>query len=701
MGSRLGAFEILDLLGAGGMGEVYRARDTRLDRLVAIKVISSELADRPARPGAVRARGAHYLQVDAPAHLHALRRRLGTVTASTAVPGDGAARRRDARRSAERAGPCRSSRRCNMRIEIADALGAAHELRHRPSRPEARQRHAHQVGRQAARLRAGAAARVEGPGAPVAAARVERRSVDERRDDPRHAALHGTGAAPRREADARADLFAFGAVLYEMITGTRRSPPNSQSRAHCRDPRTSSRPRSRRSHRSCRRLDRIVSACLAKDPDERWQTARDLLPRADLGARWRCGDSSSLRRPAVHRSVPSHWRVAAAPSRSRHSQAYAMYSSRRPAPAAAPGHHVSPSTRQPGTKFPRGTAEMAVSPDGSRLVFVALSADGARRLWIRRFDSVDAQAVDGTEGAQLSVLVPRWPFDRFLRSGQKSSGSPKAVARRRSCVRRTFAGRVAAGTATAPFSLPVAFGPDSNAWRIPAVRHVGDNTRCITQGARSCVARLPAGWAALSLPRAERRSRADRSLSGIARLDANPAPVCRDSNVGPVGTHLFSLSNGSLIAQVVRARSRAGRRRADRRSRSAFAYRQPAALGRRVFGGRQRVLAYRSASPDSHLVWFDRTGKEVGSFRAPGDYHHPWLSPDEKRVAVEKTDAATGRHTIWILELSRGITSRLVSDTTGAHGPVWSPDGSRVVFAFEPPRRRRPVLDTRRWHRPR
>jgi Tol biopolymer transport system component len=93
------------------------------------------------------------------------------------------------------------------------------------------------------------------------------------------------------------------------------------------------------------------------------------------------------------------------------------------------------------------------------------------------------------------------------------------------------------------------------------------------------------------------------------------------------------------------------------------------------------VIAYRSASPDSRLLWFDRWGRQLDAFPGAGDWHHPRLSPDEKSLAIEKTDPSTGRHTLWIFDLLRGTTSRLIADPFGAHYPLWSPKGERIVFA--------------------
>ena len=108
-----------------------------------------------------------------------------------------------------------------------------------------------------------------------------------------------------------------------------------------------------------------------------------------------------------------------------------------------------------------------------------------------------------------------------------------------------------------------------------------------------------------------------------------------------------------------------------------------------------------SANPNSRLVWFDRSGQQIGR-SGWSDYHHPWLASDETRVVVERTDASTGRHTIWILDVLRGVTSRLIADPSGAHLPVWSPDGTPYRVSVEPARkkpRHRPLLDACGWSR--
>jgi dipeptidyl aminopeptidase/acylaminoacyl peptidase len=170
----------------------------------------------------------------------------------------------------------------------------------------------------------------------------------------------------------------------------------------------------------------------------------------------------------------------------------------------------------------------------------------------------------------------------------------------------------------------------------------------------------------------------------MSLLQAQPAETRRvsasEANAGVAGRYLISLNKGVLVAQPYdsnRARVTGSPIEiADR-----LASDPPARSGGPFAVNGSGVIAYRSASPDSRLLWFDRWGRQLDAFPGAGDWHHPRLSPDEKSLAIEKTDPSTGRHTLWILDLLRGTTSRLIADPFGAHYPLWSPKGERIVFA--------------------
>ena len=221
----------------------------------------------------------------------------------------------------------------------------------------------------------------------------------------------------------------------------------------------------------------------------------------------------------------------------------------------------------------------------------------------------------------------------------------------------------------------------------------GDDVRCVAQGTfHTRPVFLPDGrrflYLALSDNPDSRRFTRARSIrrwcDGCSRAIQGPA--------SPAPT--FCISAAVRLWRALRRQSRQRDRGGHdhcRRDR----VRQSAAPGGR-FAVTDSVLAYRSASPDSHLDWFDRAGARVGTFPTVADYQHPSLSPDDRTLAIEKTDPSTKRHTVWLLDISRGLTSRLVSDPRGAHNPVWSPDGRQIVVLLEPSRGARRVPDSRR-----
>ena len=139
-----------------------------------------------------------------------------------------------------------------------------------------------------------------------------------------------------------------------------------------------------------------------------------------------------------------------------------------------------------------------------------------------------------------------------------------------------------------------------------------------------------------------------------------------EANVGVTGRYLISLNKGVLLAQPYDP-DRAVVTGAPIEIADHILSDPPNRSGGPFSVGAGSVIAYRSASPNSHLLWFDRAGRELERFPVAADYHHPRLSPDEKSMLVEKTDPSTGRHTIWILDFARGTTSRLIADPSGAH----------------------------------
>ena len=492
-----------------------------------------------------------------------------------------------------------------------------------------------------------------------------------------HSAILGTlpYMAPEQlrgaEIDARTDLFAFGAVLYEMLAGRRAFDAASEAELAVAIREHEPAPLAAQVPRVPPALDRLVTTCLAKDPVERWQTARDLLREL----RWVRDDRTIQAAPAASLRNTRRAAVAAAIVAAGLLVVAAIGLTRQPPPATRVSFWIYPPE---GTKFPRGTAEMAVSPDGRRLVFVAISADGKTRLWLRRFDAVESRAIDGSDGAYRPFWSPDGRSIAFfahnrLKRIAEAGGSPQDI-----CA-------IGFGEGSGTWSregviLFGAFGQGlfrvAETGGVPAPATALDPSR--QQYRHAWPAFLPDGRRFLFLAMSKDPAETAVYQGTLGSTETRRA-FAAVSRVAVGGTRVLTLSKGLLIAQPYDAdRAQAGpvtttiAEHVD----SDTTQRSGGALSAAAGG----VVAFRSASPDSRLIWFDRTGRETGAFPARADYHHPWLSPDEKRIAVEKTDPATGRHGVWTLDLVRGTTSRLLLDATGAHRPIWSPDGTRIGF---------------------
>jgi predicted Ser/Thr protein kinase len=352
-GAKLGPYEILAPIGAGGMGEVYKARDTRLDRTVAIKVSQEKFSERFER----EARAVAALNHPNICQLYDVGPNYLVMEYIDGAPLKGPLPLEQAMKYAE---------------QISDALDAAHKkgITHRDLKP-------------ANILVTKACVKLLDFGlARIAASPDETTTM----------AVMGTPAymAPEqwesKPGDARSDIYAFGCVLYEMLTGKRPV----QERTAVEPP----------------AIEQVIKRCLEKDPDDRWQSARDLRHSLEL-----VGQAFSLPRPAKGRSYWAAWAVAIV------SVAITLFLALRPAAAPPAAEVVRLNLNPPeGASFTGarvatvGVPQFALSPDGRSIVFVA-SATGARpTLWLRPLQADPARVMPGTDGADSPFWSPdsRW-----------------------------------------------------------------------------------------------------------------------------------------------------------------------------------------------------------------------------------------------------------------------------------------------------
>ena len=245
-----------------------------------------------------------------------------------------------------------------------------------------------------------------------------------------------------------------------------------------------------------------------------------------------------------------------------------------------------------GTKFPRGTAEMALSPDGSRLVFVALAADGTRKLWVRRFDSVESRAIEGSEDAAHPFWSPDGRSIAFFAQGKlrRIAEGGRTAARHLRCAARRTRRHLEPGWHHPVRRFRAAAGARGGNGRSAGT---GDGSRCLADAPHARLAGVPSRRPPLSLPRAEQGSRTDGDLSGHPRFERH-APGARRRVA-----HRFR-RRASAVAQqgvadcpALRRGRRDGRRRLDHHRRT-HRLRHAAPIGRSLFGppaARSRIEA--------------------------------------------------------------------------------------------------------------
>jgi len=688
-GTRFGPYEILSPIGAGGMGEVYKARDTRLDRIVAVKVMSlpgssPEVRQRFQREARTISQLSH-------PHICALydvgREGETDYLVMEYLDGEPLSARLGR-------GPLPLEQTLRYGVEIADALDRAHRqgIVHRDLKPPNVM-----LTKEGVKLLDFGLAKAMAPvrSAPDLSAMA---TVTGEADNlTQEGTVLGTlpYMAPEQvegiDADSRTDIFALGATLYEMATGKRAFSGSTRASLISAILRDEPKPVSQILPASPPALDRIIGTCLAKEPDHRWQSAADVgLQLASLAR----GATDQPPAPGKGLSSAPRWLLALAAAGVVATAALlALYALRRPpSPPAAP---IRFAVRAPvGTRFPWVPQNnlFAVSPDGRRLAFVARSADGRDFLWVRSLAEPSAVTLPGTEGAAAPFWSPDSRFIAFFADGKlkkiDSSGGPPITL----C---EAGGDYPSGSwgsghsilfaaATQPFISLVADGGG-----VPGVVLKADASR--QERAIRSPSFLPDGRHFLYLASSPTEKRpyvrlASTQEGKTAPLVANCSRaqyVPGDPNVparGGSGYLLYAIE-GSLLARPFDSRQL---RLVGDPIPAGQEIWQHALIGAGPFSASNNgVLASRGAASPARLAWIDRAGRETGSVAPAGGFDSVQLSPDSKRAVVSSASPRTGLKDLLIGDLSRGVLTRLDLDSDSDHAqPIWSPDGTRIAFVI-------------------
>jgi eukaryotic-like serine/threonine-protein kinase len=664
-GFRLGPYEIQALIGAGGMGEVYRARDTRLERTVAIKVLPANLSSQVERRQRFEREAKAISQLSHP-----------NICALYDVGGEGGTEflvmeylegETLTERLAKGALPLESTLRYG--VEIADALDKAHRhaIVHRDLKPG----NVMLTKSGVKLLDFGLAKAMESakPSASFTGLPTEQALTQE-------GTILGTFQymAPEqlegKEADGRTDIFALGCVLYEMATGRKAFTGSSQASLMSAIMKEEPVPVSQIQPMAPPALDRVVKICLAKDPDERWQSAHDV--GSELKWIAQVGSQAGVPAPIVQRR------------KHRERFAWAGFGIATVVAAGLAAAHLRQAPRdlpaiRSNIPMPEGTApgQLAVSPDGTQLAFTA-SKSGKPVLYLRRFDGSTSQAVPGTDDAGFPFWSPDGRSVGFFAGGKLKRLDLAGGAILTICDAASGMG----GTWNRDGDIVFAPAPTSALYRVsasggqPAPVTTLDSARHET--AHRFPQFLPDGrrflYAAANLAAVANDAGAIRVGSIDGKEDKAIVPMA--SNASYAAGRLLYVRDQSLVAQELDLS------RLETRG-------PPVPIEPRIghFGiamfcpfsvSENGVLVTAPVdSTPSRLLWLDRNGKEIGSFGEPGLIANPRLSPDGRRLTAEWSNGYAA-FDIWVYEIPGGAGRKVVSDGGSS---VWSPDGTRIAYS--------------------
>jgi eukaryotic-like serine/threonine-protein kinase len=668
-GTQLGHYTIVSRIGAGGMGEVWRATDTRLDRSVAIKVLPHSLADneqfrarfeREARTisslnhphictlyDVGHENGVHYLVMEY-------------------IEGESLADRLER-------GALPADKVVVLGAEIAEALDRAHRqgVVHRDVKPANVM-----LTKSGAKLLDFGLARSGAEASPL-------QGMTEMPTQARPLTQEGTilgtfqYMAPEQlegqEADARTDIFALGALLYEMATGKRAFEGTSRTSLIAAIVSSNPVPISQLVPMTPPALDHVVRRCLEKDRDDRWQSAHDVASEL----RWISGAGSqagvaapiTVRRKSRERLA---WSLAAAALLAAIVTGV-LLSKREVSRRVIESSIVTPAKYQV-TVF----GGVSISPDGQTAALSLSDSRAERSIWVRPLSAPAFRRLEGTEDAAHLFWSPDSRKIGFFANGELKSvdvNQGNVVVLADASVGRgaswsTGGVILFTPTSTSPlFSVPASGGsptpltklrPKETSHRWPSF--------------------LPDGKTFVFLAANEQPSRSAVSEASLERPDEIKPLMYVASSAQFVRPNILLTVRGSqLVAQ-----------RFDPKRAAMIG--EPVMVSDRIGVGDRFNGSFSSADDGtlllqrgtgflySQLVWVDRSGKPEGSITEPGLFFSPVLSRDGQRLAVDVSSAGSGQGDIWIYELTRNASTRLTYDSGNESAPQWTPGDKQIVY---------------------
>jgi eukaryotic-like serine/threonine-protein kinase len=669
-GTKLGPYEIVSPLGAGGMGEVYRARDARLGRDVALKIMPESFArdaDR-LRRFEQEARAVAALNHPNILAIHDVGQLDGSpFLVSELLEGESL-------RSTLDRGPLPQRKTIEYGVQIAHGLGAAHEkgIVHRDLKPE--NIFITKDGR----------VKILDFGLAKLAQNAGSESNEVTMTSPHTAVgvVMGTASymAPEQVrgevSDPRTDIFAFGAVLYEMLSGVRAFRRNTAAETMTavlkEDPPELSDP----GHLVSSALERIVRRCLEKNPEQRFQSARDLsfalgaLSGTETSAAARAATAAPRRVPSLLWLFVGLALVAVA--------ATTWYIARRPQATTRMQFALAVPDEM-------SISHMALSRDGSVLVFVSPDeASAMPMLFVQRVGSATVIPLAGTQGASFPFLSPDGTQVAFFANGklQKmaiSGGTPQVLA-----------GALAARGGSWGSQGIIIYAPDAQS-PLHRINVDGTGTGEVTQSIRIAADQshrwplfLPDGNHFLFWAGNFGNGKDDRTsgiyLSSLDGKERKLVALCH-SSFGYDAHHLFYGDDQRQLVSVAFDPSNGSVSGSTSVIANVVGF-QPSTYWSAFAVAANGTLIYNTSvgAAESALTWMDRSGRELGRIGEPAIMANPMLSPDGSRIAVDISDEKANNVDIWIESTTGAGNSRFTFDPAEEVVGVWSRDGSMVAY---------------------